>query len=85
MNDYITREAAKKAIQKALVDGTGYGEAINAIPPADVIPREQMSNSVEEALIALDTFFNEGQLDDSAYSALYDLISTILPDEKEET
>ena len=60
-------------------------DSLEDLNPADVIPREQMSNSVEEALIALDTFYNEGQLDYSAYSALYDLISSILPDEKEET
>jgi len=38
MAEYIEREAAKRAIQTALNDGTGYGEALNAIPAADVRP-----------------------------------------------
>lgn len=38
MDDYISRRDAKAAIQKALYDGTGYGEALDAVPPADVRP-----------------------------------------------
>ncbi|MBO6083053.1 MAG: hypothetical protein J6P46_08550 [Bacteroidales bacterium] len=36
-------------------------DSLEVLNPADVIPRKQMSDSVEEALIALDTFFNEGE------------------------
>ena len=35
--EYIEREDAKRAIQRALNDGTGYGEALNALPAADVV------------------------------------------------
>ena len=38
MDDYIRRRDAKIAIQNALYDGTGYGEALNAVPAADVRP-----------------------------------------------
>lgn len=38
MDDYISRRDAKAAIQNALYDGTGYGEALDAVPAADVRP-----------------------------------------------
>ena len=41
MDDYIRRKDAKNAIQNALYDGTGYGEALDAVPAADVRPNER--------------------------------------------
>lgn len=38
MDDYISRRCAKAAIQNALYDGTGYGEALDAVLAADVQP-----------------------------------------------
>lgn len=35
---YIKLQDAKDAVQNALYDGTGYGEALNAVPAADVRP-----------------------------------------------
>lgn len=78
MADYISREAAKQAIQNALNNGGGYGEALNAIPAANVRPVGEISDAVDEAL----DFLNRVSklMPYHVYSALFDLIDGICPE-----